>query len=91
MHKRATNFVATTSTGVTLFQTTQWAEPPPQIYSPPLFLPAGTTITWSCTYVNDTSASLTFGESAMTNVMCIGVNPFYPVTDVMNPVLGSLL
>jgi hypothetical protein len=91
MHKRATNFVATTSTGVTLFQTTQWAEPPPQVYSPPLMLPAGTTITWSCTYVNDTSAPLTFGESAAANVMCIGVNPFYPVSDIVNPVIGSLL
>jgi hypothetical protein len=91
MHKRATNFVATTSTGVTLFQTAQWAEPPPRVYSPPLLLPSGTTITWSCTYVNDTSAPLTFGESAIANVMCIGVNPFYPVSDIANPVLGSLL
>jgi hypothetical protein len=91
MHKRATDFTATTSTGVTLFHTTQWAEPPPQVYSPPLMLPSGTTITWSCTYVNDTTAPLTFGESAATNVMCIGVSPFYPVADINNPVLGSLL
>ncbi len=45
MHKYATNFVATTSTGLTLFQTTQWQEPPPKVYSPPLHLASGTTIT----------------------------------------------
>jgi hypothetical protein len=89
MHKYATNFVATLSTGQTLFQTTQWAEPPAKVYSPPLAIPAGTTITWTCTDVNTTGTTLTFGESANTNVMCISSNIFYPVTDVTNPVLGS--
>jgi hypothetical protein len=50
-----------------------------------LHLAAGTTITWSCTYVDDTSAPLMFGDSAASNVMCIGVSPFYPVTSVENP------
>ncbi|MGO9834523.1 MAG: hypothetical protein ACLP1X_09930 [Polyangiaceae bacterium] len=89
MHKYATNFVATTSTGVTLFTTTQWAEPPPKVYSPPLLIPSGTTITWTCTDVNTTGQELTFGESAETNVMCISSNIFYPVSDVTNPVLGN--
>jgi len=90
MHQRATNFVSTTSTGVTLFQTTQWAEPPSQVYSPPLHLTSGTSITWSCTYVNSTGATLVFGESASTNVMCIGVTMFYPVSNVANPVISSM-
>jgi len=89
MHKYATNFIATTSNGLTLFQTTQWAEPPPKVYSPPLMLPSGTTITWTCTDVNTTGQTLTFGESANTNVMCISSNIFYPVSDVTNPVLGG--
>jgi hypothetical protein len=89
MHKYATNFVATTSTGLTLFQTTQWQEPPPQVYSPPLHLASGTTITWTCTDVNTTGQVLTFGESANTNVMCISSNIFYPVSNVSNPVLGD--
>jgi hypothetical protein len=89
MHKYATNFVATTNTGVTIFQTTQWAEPPAQVYSPPLHLSAGTTITWTCTDVNTTGTTLTFGESANTNVMCISSNIFYPVSNVSNPVLGT--
>ncbi len=87
MHKYATNFVATTSTGVTLFTTTQWAEPPPENYSPPLHLASGTTITWTCTDVNTTGEELTFGESAQTNVIVhLSQNIFYPVSDVNNPV-----
>jgi len=90
MHKYATNFVATTSTGITLFTTTQWAEPPAKVFSPALPLSAGTSITWTCTDVNTTGEELTFGESAVTNVMCIYTSIFYPVSDVTNPVLGSL-
>jgi hypothetical protein len=89
MHKYGTNFTATTSTGVTLFQTTQWAEPPAKGYSPPLLVKSGTTITWSCTDVNTTGSTLTFGESANTNVMCISISAFYPVTNVANPVISS--
>jgi hypothetical protein len=91
MHKYGTNFVATTSTGITLYQTTQWAEPPGQVFSPPLQLSSGTSITWTCTDVNTTGQELTFGESAQTNVMCISVSTFYPVSDVSNPVLGTTL
>jgi hypothetical protein len=91
MHKRATNFVSTASTGQTLFQTTQWSEPQPKIYSPALHLASGTTITWSCTYVNDTGSTLTFGESASTNVMCISEFIYYPVQNTANPVVGTPL
>jgi hypothetical protein len=89
MHKYATNFIATTSTGLTLFTSTQWAEPPAKVYSPPLHLTAGTSITWTCTDVNPTGATLTFGESANTNVMCISSNIFYPVSNVSSPFLGT--
>jgi hypothetical protein len=51
-------------------------------------LGAGTSITWSCTYVNDTSSPLTFGESAATNVMRIYQGTFYPVADITNPILN---
>ena len=91
MHKYATDFVATTSTGVTLYSTTTWDNPTPTVFSPPLQLASGTSITWTCTDVNDTGSTLTFGESAETNVMCIDVNIFYPVQDVTNPVLGSAI
>jgi hypothetical protein len=88
MHQRATNFVATTSTGQTLYQTMQWNEPPPATFSPPLHLSSGTSITWSCSYVNDTGLPLVFGPSAQTNVMCISQSIFYPVNDVRHPVVS---
>ena len=56
-----------------------------------MHLASGTTITWSCTYVNDTGSALTFGESAQTNVMCISEFIYYPVQNVANPVLGTAL
>jgi hypothetical protein len=88
MHQQATNFVATTSTGTTLFTTTEWAEPPAKDLSPPLALTKGTSISWSCTYDNMTKNTLTFGQSAQTNVMCISLSVFYPVSDVNDPVIG---
>jgi hypothetical protein len=88
MHKEATNFIATAGSQ-TLFTTTQWAEPAAKQYSPPLLLKKGTAINWTCTYNNTTSQTLTFGESAQTNVMCISTSIFYPVADVTNPVLGN--
>jgi hypothetical protein len=88
MHQRALDFVATTSKGQTLYQTSDWSEAPNMIYSPPLHLAAGTSITWSCTYTNDTVFPLVFGEYAQTNVMCISASGFYPVQDVRHPVIN---
>jgi hypothetical protein len=89
MHLGATNFVAT-SGGTMLFQTDQWSDPPMHVFSPPLPLKAGADITWSCTYVNNTGGTLTFGPSALTNVMCNSGSTFYPVQDVSNPVIQCL-
>jgi len=89
MHHYGTNFVSTASSGETLFTTTQWAEPPGKPYSPPLPLTSGTTITWTCTYDNTGGTLLSFGESALKNVMCISISVFFPVSDINNPVLGS--
>lgn len=86
MHNRATNFVAT-SGAQSLYTTTAWADPVPGKYTPPIQLGAGAPVTWSCTYVNDTTQTLTFGESAQTNVMCIYSMQFYPVADPNNPTI----
>jgi hypothetical protein len=95
MHKFGTNFVATATEpdGGTLMldQTTSWDQPKSNEFTPALHLPSGTKITWSCTDVNSTGKTLTFGEYAETNVMCISVNIFYPVSDVTNPVIGSTI
>jgi hypothetical protein len=95
MHQRATQFIATAGS-TTLYQTDQWAEPPPKVYMPPLLLPANSTINWSCTYVNDPSTTggmsvpLTFGESALTNAMCNFNATYYPVADPSDPVMMCL-
>jgi hypothetical protein len=87
MHSEATNFVATAG-GMPLYQTVQWSDPPETIFSPPMHLAAGTPITWTCTYVNSGKSTLTFGETAGSNVMCISQSMFYPVSDVTNPTIG---
>jgi hypothetical protein len=89
MHQRATHFIAT-SGGTTLFETTQWSDPPEQSFSPPLALAANATVDWSCTYVNDTGSPLTFGQSAVTNAMCNFGATFYPVQDPSNPWVSCL-
>jgi hypothetical protein len=69
--------VADTSTGVHLVDTTQWDSPPPVTYDPPVLLNPGDSITWTCTYDNNTGSTLTFGDSALKNEMCIYVGRYY--------------
>ena len=41
----------------------------------------GTSITWSCTFNNQTGQMLTFGQSATQNEMCIFNGVYYPSAD----------
>ncbi|MGZ3440991.1 MAG: hypothetical protein ACXVDD_15815, partial [Polyangia bacterium] len=51
----------------------------PALFDPPLALPAGTAISFACTYDNsDGSAPLRYGDSARTDEMCIFSAQFYP-------------
>jgi len=77
MHSRGVHFVATTSTGVSLIDTMQWDEPPTVPYSPAIMLNPNDSITWTCTYNNSTMGTLTFGDSALKNEMCIFLARFY--------------
>jgi hypothetical protein len=77
MHSRGTHFVATTSTGTSLVDTTQWDEPPIVAYNPAITLNPNDSITWTCTYDNETGNPLTFGDSAQNNEMCIFLARFY--------------
>jgi hypothetical protein len=77
MHSRGVHFVATTSTGVKLIETNDWAEPQPVTYDPPILLNPGDKITWECTYDNPTNTTFDFGESAEKNEMCIYLARFY--------------
>ncbi len=86
MHHRGSHFIASAG-GKTLIETDETGSPP-NTFSPPLQLKAGTDITWSCVYKNETTDTLIYGQSALTNVMCNTVLAFYPITDINNPTLG---
>ena len=79
MHSRAVNFTAKSSDGVMIYQGTEWNEPKPTYFQAPYpKLKQGTTINWACTYNNTTGQTLTFGESANTNEMCILAGVVWP-------------
>jgi hypothetical protein len=78
MHHHGVHFTARSSDGQLLYDTQQWAEPPAWTFEPPRHIPAGSTIDIRCDYQNDTPYSLTFGESADTNEMCIFTGAYYP-------------
>lgn len=77
MHSHGTQFTSTAG-GQPLFDATSWQDPRPQLYQPPVSLKKGDEVKWSCTYVNNSDTTLTFGQSALSNEMCILVVQFYP-------------
>jgi hypothetical protein len=81
MHARGVHFTAQTSTGIMLADVNTWDEPPPITYDPPIMLNPGDKITWTCTYNNTTDKTLTFGESAEDNEMCIYLGRFFSDPD----------
>ncbi|APR77682.1 Hypothetical protein A7982_03029 [Minicystis rosea] len=78
MHKHGTNFVSTIG-DKPVFNTTQWDEPTPALFSPAMSVKGGEPLSFSCTFKNDSAQALTFGESAESNEMCIFVGVYYPV------------
>jgi hypothetical protein len=81
MHQHATAFSATTNSGVKIYDTTSWDSPKPAVFRPPLLLEAGTQVTFTCTYQNLTTETLTFGESARSSEMCILAGTYFPALD----------
>jgi hypothetical protein len=86
MHTRGTHFVASVA-GTQVFQTDQWADPMPAKFTPPMPITSGTNISWTCTYTNETNQTLSFGDSAVSNVMCIFAGQYYPVPAGRDPTL----
>jgi len=90
MHRWAMKFTA--KTGNTTFYTeTNWDSPNLFIHAPnmpepttatgptqPVQMNGNPSITWDCQYFNDTGMTLGFGDSALTNVMCIYLGQYYP-------------
>jgi hypothetical protein len=77
MHKQGVHFVATTSSGISLLDTTDWDEAPPVNYAQPVILNPGDAISWTCTYQNPTQQTITYGDSALKNEMCIYIARFF--------------
>jgi len=84
VHRHAVDFVATTD-GTQLYETKSWTDATPVRFNPPFALPANQGVTFTCSYVNDTAVAVTFGQSALTDEMCILGGIYYPVTDVTSP------
>ncbi|HMR74175.1 MAG TPA: hypothetical protein PKD61_03655 [Polyangiaceae bacterium] len=78
MHSFSTNFEAKTDAGKVVYEGTEWDDPKPNVFTPPLALSKGTKITYTCDYKNTLSTPLTFGESAETNEMCILSGTYFP-------------
>jgi hypothetical protein len=92
MHQWALKFSATTGTN-TFYTETNWDSPNLFIHSPnmpepstatgptsPILMTGNPSITWNCSYYNNTGATLTFGDSALSNVMCIYIGQYYPAS-----------
>jgi hypothetical protein len=78
MHQHGIKFDAAID-GAPVLDTTDWNEPKPVLFAPAMKVPAGSGLSFSCTYNNNTANALTFGESAATNEMCIFSAAYYPV------------
>jgi hypothetical protein len=100
MHQYSTDFQASTG-GNVFYDEKQWSEPPlitagtGMNQSPllPKQMTAGATVTWTCMYYNPTSQPMTFGDSAMTNDMCIYLGQYYPAdgTPSTNPAYPDVI
>jgi hypothetical protein len=77
MHRHGVSFQAVSGTQM-LFESTSSSDVAPSLYAPPLALPAGAPVTFRCTYDNDGATPLQYGESALTDEMCIFTAQFYP-------------
>ncbi|HLK35926.1 MAG TPA: hypothetical protein VKU41_04180 [Polyangiaceae bacterium] len=90
MHRTALKFSASTN-GTVFYTDTNWDSPNLFYHGPSMAEPTTATgsrsaipmsnsqsITWDCTYYNDTANDLTFGDSAVSNVMCIYMAQYYP-------------
>jgi hypothetical protein len=82
-HMFTNRFTATINNNV-VYDTTSWDNAPLQAFDPVMPVAANTPVTWSCNMTNPNGpngASLTFGDSALINEMCIFNGQYYPAND----------
>lgn len=67
-HELGTNFTIRTfdgkDVGDVIFSNDDWHDPKITQYDPPLVVPAGTGLEWSCDFYNPTDAEVTYGDGA---------------------------
>lgn len=78
MHKHGTKFTSTIN-GDKVFETDTWEDPDPAVFEPALAVKAKDPLHFECHFTNNSTDTLTFGESAASNEMCIFVAAFYPI------------
>jgi len=78
MHKRGVGFSAKVDDGRVIYEGTDWDEPEPSSFPDGLDIRKGQNITWSCTWNNTTGTTMTFGERAEFDEMCIFSGVYYP-------------
>jgi hypothetical protein len=86
MHKHGTHFVASAGDRV-LYETYTYDHPPRSTFDPPIELHAGDVVTFSCSYRNTGTTTITFGQSADRDEMCALFGSYYPVPDGAQPFL----
>jgi hypothetical protein len=89
MHQWGLDFTASTN-GSVFYNNTNWSSPPLFIHNPVISMSSSQSITWTCSYYNDTGATLTFGDSAKSNIMCIYMGDYFPANATQPDVLASL-
>jgi hypothetical protein len=101
MHQWGLKLSATTGSN-TFYTETNWNSPGLFLHAPGMQEPSTATgplaavqmtgnpsITWDCSYFNNTGSTLTFGDSAQTNVMCIYIGQYYPASATAPDVIYS--
>jgi hypothetical protein len=63
--------------GTQIYQSTSWSDPPVTTFSPPIRVTAGGGFKFQCDWVNNTTSTVSFGESA-NNEMCFFWAYYWP-------------
>jgi hypothetical protein len=88
MHKWGLDFTASTN-GQVFYEEKQWDSPPLFVHGAPVQMTSSQSISWTCSYYNDTGNTLKFGDSAATAVMCIYLGQYYPANPQNPDILVS--
>jgi hypothetical protein len=81
MHRHGVGFTAQLD-GTTIYTGDSWDSPEAKVWpAPGLPAQAGQSVRWTCSYQNDTSSDLHYGNSGLTDEMCIFGGVYYPAPD----------